>query len=184
MRGQYLNRPMQRPTGSAPRKPLPTPLPPPRKGQTAPTRSAGAVMSSHAVPPAPHFGTRFAPIQRTDLHVDPPAAEVPHRSLASLSVLTSLAASVAALALVGWLSTRSPDGLSWSSVKQIFQQLAMSEPAPEEDLPYITQVPMIPSPTAIAKKETNDAQVAERVVMSEPGVEPDSGDDSDNIQRR
>lgn len=196
-------------------KPLPTPMPPPpRPNQdVAGGPFASQVHTVHCVPPGPHFLTRPAavgslpaqasavdvsPARRPTPAVDPvepptPAIEesVPKRSLASPGVILSLAASVAMLCGIGWYEmggreSISWESLNWESLKGIVQHWAADASASEDDLPYITAVPISPRSggnEAVARSEDSSSKKSDQVMLSDLPKD-DSHGDADHTQLR
>ncbi len=205
MRGREPTRPGQRTAARLNLKPLPTPLPPPpRAGQTIATPAAAAavrpairpaaaatgrptvrpVSANHAVPPAPHFGTRFTPIDRATLTVNENESvdELPERLLTSPRVVLSLAASAAVLCLAGWLSMSGSELLTWHGVKRAVHNITSNESA-DEELPFITTVPMVPSSTMIARQSDSPATGDDPAQLADRPNDESASDDA-SAQRR
>jgi hypothetical protein len=119
----------------------------------------------------------------TSRPVEPPV-DVPIRSLASPRVVVALAASALALFITGWVTMNSPDGLSWSSVKSAVHWWSPSQPVPDEELPYITRMPIAPSTATIATKDAAAPAGAPRLVFNDSNDETTASHAPRAVERR
>ena len=206
MAGSAENRPARRLSVRAATEPLPTPLPPPpRPGRSvfAPVLEPDA-RDVHSVPPPPHFVTRFPAVDHSQFETKaapqverPRASEpqsgrheppVPARSLASPGVVLSLAASVAVMCAIGWYEKHGIEGLQLDTIKSFVQRWSIDRAEPDDDLPYITAVPLTPNASgieSIAKDAAPSTKKADHVVLSDllKGEAPATSD-GDRTQRR
>lgn len=156
-------------------EPLPTPLPPPpRPGRAvAAPGNAPGVFDFHSVPPQPHFVTRFPEVGLSQLETkttSKPEQPVPERSLASPAVIVALAATVAVMCAIGWYEKHGIEGFKWHALTTFVQRLTIEPADPEEDLPYITAVPLTPISSgaeSIAKAEAPSTKKTDQVLLSD-----------------
>ncbi len=152
-------------------EPLPTPLPPPpRATQASASESTGSqVHVVHMVPPEPHFITRFPTADSTQSQAATSEAKVPERSLLTLPVVASLLVCVCLLCGIFWYETQVPGGIGWKKFTEAVHRLT-TEPTPDDELPYITAVPMTPTLgpiETIAETEPDHTTNSEQVLLSD-----------------
>jgi len=206
MAGNAGSRQARRLSVRAATEPLPSPLPPPPR----PSRSVAApeyelrVSDFHAVPPQPHFVTRFPTIDSAQFQSEKteeagpeqsaalpdPAAEQPvaERSLASPGVIVALAACVAVMCAIGWYEKHGVEGFKWDAIKIFVQRWSIEPADPDEDLRFITAIPLTPNPRgteSIAQEEAPQTKKTDQVVLSDQLKDDDAGtSDDDRTQLR
>ena len=206
MAGNSETRQAKRLSVRAATEPLPTPLPPPPRPGRVGAVSGGepGAYRFNSVPPPPHIVTRFPEVGLAQLEtkttsklepersVEQPSGlreqPVPERSLASPGVIVALAASIAVMCAIGWYEKHGAEGFKWDAIMTFVQQWTIEPPASEEDLPYITSVPMTPSLGAtesIAKDEAPSPKKNDQVLLSDLLKDDAAGtSDDDRTQLR
>jgi hypothetical protein len=161
----------RQPTGWASRLAMeteapPSPMPPPARSfrPIRPTEAAAPAIDP-TIPPRPHFVT-LGP--STQVRPDPPAQlgtihvpdDMPRRSLASPSVAAAIVISIGLLCTIAWCGRDGADAVDWAGLKQRVTQW-MSHHVADDDLPYITVMPIAPptSPESPAEPKPT-AQIA------------------------
>jgi len=209
MAGNSERRPATRLSVRSATEPLPIPLPPPPRRSRSPLGldAESRPTDLHAVPPQPHFVTRFPTIDTAHLQTSPtptslewvtgPAVEsleptreqpVGERSLASPGVILALAASVAVMCAFGWYEKHGVDGFKWEAIKSVVEKWTMPSPAADEDLPYITSIPLTPVSTkteSIANDAAPTSKKNDQVLLSDlPKDDDTEASRDDRTQRR
>jgi hypothetical protein len=132
--------------------------------------------------------TEPEPKQSSQPQLGLPEQPVPERSLASPGVIMSLAASVAVMCAIGWYEKHGAEGFKWDAIKTIVQRWSVDPVDLDEDLPFITAVPLTPNPDgtpSIAIDGGPSAKKADQVVLSEVLKDEAPGtSDDDRTQRR
>jgi hypothetical protein len=185
-------------------EPLPSPPPPPPRVRVpAGVRAIEPQsVSVHSVPPPPHFVTRFPAFDPAELSSEsaidvasgrssetqcsPTEQPVPRRPLASPGVIVSLAACIAVMCAIGWYEKHGADGFKWDTIKSFVQRWSIHPVDLDEDLPFITAIPLTPNPrgTESIVKET-PTKKADRVLLSDLlKEEPAATSDDDRTQLR
>jgi len=86
--------------------------------------------------------------------------DVPRRSLASPGVAAAIAISIGLLCTIAWCGRDGSDGLDWTRLKQQFSTWT-SRQVPDDDLPYITAIPIAaPGTSELPPEPTPAAQIA------------------------
>ena len=118
----------------------------------------------------------------------PAEQPVPERSLASPGVIVALAASVAVMCAIGWYEKHGVEGFKWDVIKTFVQRWSVDPADPEEDLPYITAVPLTPNSggiESIAESEAPSRKKTDPVVLSDLLKDDTAGtSDDDRTQLR
>lgn len=190
MAGNAESRPAKRLSVRAATEPIPTPLaPPPRTGRIVAAPGTGPQLQNlHSIPPQPHFVTRFPAVDTAQFQTVTPEETVPERSLASPGVVVSLVASVAVLCAFGWYEMHGTEGFKWDAIKSFVQQWTAEPPVPEEDLPFITPIPLVPTsgePESLATVEPASSKKADQVMLSDLlKDEPHGAADGESTQLR
>ena len=101
----------------------------------------------------------------------------------------SLAASVVVICAFGWYEKHGVEGFKWDAIKTIVQTWTVEPTAPEEDLPYITAIPMTPNSVggteSIAQDDASPTKRNDQVLLSDLLKDDDAGtSDDDRTQRR
>jgi hypothetical protein len=160
----------------------------------------------HAVPPPPHFVTRFPAIDPAQLQMPQtpttlrpvpgpivaslePTREQPvaERALASPGVVFALAASVAVMFAIAWYDKHGVEGFKLDAIKSVVQQWTMPAPAAEEDLPYITSIPLTPvsfRTESIVNDGTLRSKENDQVSLSDQPNSDDTGTSRDERTQR
>ena len=168
---------------------LPTPLPPPphRTRATPGPGIAIQVRTGNLVPPPPHFETRFSEIDPAKLDASASDEPVPERSLMSPGVMFAIAASIVLMCGIGWYEMSGSPEIQWDTIKSMVQQFTAEPSAPEEALPYITAVPIVPSGAgaqSVAKSEASPAKKTGKVMLSDHLKDEPHSPDSERGQLR
>jgi hypothetical protein len=147
-------------------EPLPVPLPPPAR-RLRPTDASVTERSeahgAHRMPPDPHV----ADATRCESLLEDSSKH--ERSLRSAGILAALAMSAILVAGLGWLEIHEPGDFHWPIVKSIVLAQILEPMTAEDDLPYVTVVPLVPNHGAadVAERDTKtEAKEAARVTLS------------------
>ena len=143
-------------------EPLPVPMPPPARpghGSSRPAIRPPRVETTAVAPPPPS-GAAGSRTQAA------PAIEVHQRSLASLPVIGSLVASLLIMGVIGWVRLYGAHGLSWATVQHAVQQMTAKPEVAEENLPYVTSMPLMPSLTAEATAQDQQSSDGAKQIAS------------------
>ena len=171
-------------------EPLPVPMPPPtRSGQSISRRASWGQRvdgpSSPAAPPAiPHVPRCLSP------DTSPPTIEpeVRERSLTSLPVIGSIIASLVIMATIAGIRLYGSQGLSWATVTQAIQDWKAKPEVAEEELPYVTSMPLVPRSGGVESPHTEDqpAPATAKQIVLDNALQNDraKGPNGKNNERR
>ena len=145
-------------------EPLPVPMPPPARpghGSARPAIRPPRVETAAVAPPPPSgpapSRTEPAPQLEREIH---------QRSLASLPVIGSLVASLLIMGVIGWVRLYGAHGLSWATVQHAVQQMTAKPEVAEENLPYVTSMPLMPSLNAEATAQDQQSSDGAKQIAS------------------
>ena len=150
-------------------EPLQVPMPPPaRPGQrTSKPASWSRRADCPSDPPAPP-SILHREGSDSSTRIEP---ELGERSLTSLPVIGSIIASLLIMGTIACIRVYGSHGLSWATVKQALQQWKAKTEVVEDDLPYVTSMPLVPGASGVestATAEQPPPQPAKRIVLGNP----------------
>ena len=168
---------------------MPVPPPPRSSARGAATPAATVPPHSVVVLPPPPMSMQFPGIDPADLDVARMMDNAgPRRSLLSLPVAGSLIASLAVMGAIAWVAGKEAEGLRWSEVKQAIKSWMAKPELPDEELPYITAIPIVPGAggmESLARLATPTESEPEQIVLGDPmGQEGSSVIDSGRLNRK
>ena len=120
--------------------------------------------SAPATPPSPPYSLQ---LDSATPRIEP---EVRERSLTSWPVIGSLIASLVIMGTITCARLYGSNDLSWATVTKAIQEWKARPEAAEQELPYVTSMPLVPGAGRSESIATEDrpAQPAKQVVLENP----------------